>query len=88
MIKNAKIVNVIALSEGEAVTYFTLEGLEIGGFDGGRKIVLETQAEPSVPKGGVITSPNPKEVKRSKELQSQRDLTLEERVKYEQRKNS
>ncbi len=85
----ARIVNVIVVTQGEELTYFTLEGIEIGGFRGGRKIVPEVPVvTQEVPKGGIVTSPNPKAVRRAKELQLDKNLTIEERIKYEKEQNS
>ena len=90
MIKpNAKITNVIIVTNGEEVTYFTLEGVEIGGFNGGHRIVPDTAPEPEPqPKGGVVTAPKPEAVKRAKEREAGKAMTLEERTKYEQETNA
>ena len=79
----SRITNVIETIQDDNITYFTLEGVMIGGFKGGVRIEPE-QPEPTTkakPQGGVITSKKPAEVERQKELNAERNNTPENRLK-------
>lgn len=80
MIK-ARIINVIETRLGNEITFFTLEGLEIGGFNQGQRIEPIVKKEEIKPQGGIVTSPKPQEVKRNQERETERLMSSEERIK-------
>ena len=82
---NSKIVEVIMTEEDGIRTYFTLEGVEIGSFKGGKKTepVLHDVAVNSVkPEGGIVRSPTPKQVRLEKEKKLEEDMTIEKRLEH------
>lgn len=69
---SSRIVNVIETTEGDKIRYFTLEGVLIGGFDGGIRYVPEVIEKPKErPKGGVIKSQTPHEMQREKDREAE-----------------
>lgn len=69
----ARLVNVILVEDGSDQTYFTLEGVQIGGFKSGTKQEPPKMPEPmKQKKGGVVGRPTPDEVKKDKERQTDR----------------
>lgn len=77
----AKIVNVVVVTEGGERTYYTTEGIPIG--------KEEAKSEPKKKRaGGVIKALTPKEAERAKRKKDERELTLENRIKYEKDKNT
>ena len=78
----AKITNVILIEEGESRTFFTLEGVEIGGFLAGKKQPPKPRQEPPTPKGGVVKALT------GEQLQRQHDLEADKIVNEKQTKGS
>lgn len=76
MVDQAKIVNVIEVTTQSGITYFTLEGIKIGGFIDGK---IKNDDHPPVtyhkkvkPPGGIVGSMNPKQAKHEQEKDEER----------------
>lgn len=80
MVKS-RIVNVIETRLGDEISYFTLEGVAIGGFSQGQKVEPQIEKEEIKPQGGVVTAPKPEEVKRQKEMETAKLMDGQERLK-------
>lgn len=79
----SRVVNVIETTNDSDVTYFTLEGVMIGGFSGGnRKEPVQPVVQPEKPKGGVVKSRTPEQVRKDQERESEQLLTAEGRLKH------
>jgi hypothetical protein len=79
----SRIVNVIQTEQGDEITYFTLEGVMIGGFKGGTRQTPELPETPvEKPKGEVVTAPKPSDIKRDKEREVEESKTAEGRLKH------
>lgn len=78
---HARVVEVILVEDNGNQTYYTLEGLEIGGWKGGTHQTPEPEIPEQKEKGGVVKSPTPKEVRIQKAKEMEKATTLEERVK-------
>ena len=79
----SRLVNVIETRQGEMITYFTLEGLMIGGFKGGSRITPEIVVNKVVkPDGGVVLPPTPHQVQRAKDKQAEELSTPEGKLKH------
>jgi len=78
--KNARTISVIVVTEDDKQSYYTTEGVLIG-----QQIKKAVKQKKS--RGGVVTSPSPKEVKNTKTLETDRVMTLESRLEYEKRNN-
>jgi hypothetical protein len=65
----SKIVSVIETKQGDEVSYFTLEGVLIGGFQGGARIAKKEPKEEVVEeaKSGVVRPPTPQQVREEKD---------------------
>lgn len=85
----ARVVNVIQTTCGDTITYHTLEGIMIGSFIGGKVVEAPPVKLPAPkPKGGVVTAVPPKEVRRQKQKEVDRELSLEERLGHEKEFNT
>ena len=79
----SSIVNVIETVNGDEITYFTLEGVMIGGFKGGIRIEPEPVEKPKErPKGGVIKSQTPHDVQRERDKEAESLQTAAGRLKH------
>jgi hypothetical protein len=79
----SRIVNVIETRQDDEITYFTLEGVMIGGFKGGSRVEpKEPEVKKEKPGGGVIKSPNPEQVRRQKDKEAESLQTAEGRLKH------
>jgi hypothetical protein len=79
----SRIVNVIETKQDDEVSYFTLEGLMIGGFKGGNRIApVEEVTSSEKPKGGVVTAPSPHEVQRQNDRKAEDLQTPEGKLKH------
>lgn len=79
----ARVVNVIAVTQknGER-QFYTLEGLLIG------KEVKKVSVKRQKRVGGLVKTLTPKEAKQRRKRESEKELTLENRLKYEKEKNA
>lgn len=77
----SKIVNVIETRLGDEISYFTLEGVQIGGLSSGQRVEPVIEKKEDKPKGGVIVAPKPEEVRRQQEIESAKLLDGQERIK-------
>lgn len=79
----SRIVNVIETKNDDEVTYFTLEGVMIGGFKGGNRIkpIIEEPQEDK-PAGGVVKPLTPHEVQREKDKEAESLQTPESRLSH------
>lgn len=75
---DARIVNVILVEQGIDRIYFTLEGIEIGRFNAGKKV--KTKPEPIKPKGGIVTSPKPKDIRQAEIKYNDEMMKIENRI--------
>jgi len=66
----ARLVNVILVENGSDRSYFTLEGVEIGGFKEGKQ-ELPKPIKPPKHKGGVVGRLTPQEVRKEKEVETE-----------------
>lgn len=79
----SRIVNVIETRQDDEITYFTLEGVMIGGFKGGSRVESkEPELKKDKPEGGVIKSPTPEQVQRQKDKEAESLQTAEGRLKH------
>lgn len=79
----SRLVNVIETRQGESITYFTLEGLMIGGFKGGARVEpSEPEHKVDKPAGGVVLPPTPQQVQKQKDRENEELLTAEGRLKH------
>ena len=79
----SRIVNVIETRQDDEITYFTLEGVMIGGFKGGARVKSkEPEIQKDKPEGGVIKSPTPEQVQRQKDKEAESLQTAEGRLKH------
>lgn len=79
----SRLVNVIETRDGDDLTYFTLEGLMIGGFKGGvRKEIEQPKRPEKKPGGGVIKAPTPQQVQRQHDREAENLQTAEGRLKH------
>lgn len=79
----SRITNVIETRQGDAISYFTLEGLLIGSFKGGTRVTPEvTPAQTIRPAGGVIKAPTPEQVRRNQDRDAAALQTTEGRLKH------
>lgn len=79
----SRITNVILTTEGDRQTYFTLEGVMIGGFDGGSRVAPKEEVPINLkPDGGVVKSPTPHDVQRDKDRRVESLKTPEGRLKH------
>jgi hypothetical protein len=81
----AQIIKVIAVTRGEEREYFTTDGIMIGRQVGGRIEDVEDRKPTKKVKGGIVKSLTPKEAAEVKKRQTEKELTLEERLKYEKK---
>ena len=65
---SARLVNVILVEDAETQTYYTLEGVEIG------KPLPVIISKAKRTKGGVVTSPSPKDAKAQKERDVEKQI--------------
>lgn len=80
---SSRIVNVIETTEGDKIRYFTLEGVLIGGFDGGIRYVPVVAEKPKErPKGSIVKSPTPHDVQREKDRELQELQTPRGRLNH------
>jgi len=73
----ARVTNVIVVEDKGERYYFSLEGLPIN-----QKEIIKTETT----KGGVIKPPSPAELQHQQDKEKEKELTLEERLRYEQSK--
>jgi len=79
----SRIVNVIETKQGDQITFFTLEGVKIGGFKGGTRVEPQpTQETSNQPKGGVIKPMTPHQVQRAHDREAAKLLTPESKIKH------
>jgi len=79
---DARIVNVIRVELGGEVYFYSLEGTLLNTQKETKK---ETSKEFKT-KGGVIKPPSPAELQHQQDKEKERELSLEERLRYEQSK--
>lgn len=80
MIK-ARVINVIEVRFGDEISYHTLEGVQIGGLQGGQRVEPVIEKKEIKPAGGVITSPKPEEIKREQQKEADKLMDVNERLK-------
>jgi len=80
MVKS-RIVNMIETRVGDEVSYFTLEGIAVGGFNQGQRVEPQEERKEVKPKGGVITAPTPEAVRRQQEIETAQQIDGQERLK-------
>ena len=68
----ATTVKVIAVVDGDKVTYFTLEGIEIGTINGGVRETPVPKKEVSAVKGAVIRARTPEKVRVDNEKKAEK----------------
>lgn len=77
----SRITNVIETTEGEDVTYFTLEGVMIGGFKGGVRVKPKTpKLKEEKPAGSVVKPMSPADVQREHDREAEKLQTPEGRL--------
>ena len=82
MVKS-RIVNVIETTEGDEVSYFTLEGVMIGGFKGGARVEpSEPQPQREKPDGGIVKPLTPHQVQRAKDKEAESLQTPEGKLQH------
>ncbi len=80
---SARVVKVIEVTKGATREYFTLEGVKVGKLVGGARVKIKQPKRTTKKKvGGVITTPTPKEVKRRRKRQDEKDFSLKARIKH------
>jgi len=77
----ARVVNVIEVRLGDEISYHTLEGVAIGGFNQGAKVEPIIEKKEIKPQGGIVTSPKPEEVRREKEIEVSKLMDVNERIR-------
>ena len=79
----SRIVNVIETKQDDEVSYFTLEGIMIGGFKGGVRVEpVQEEFKKDKPEGAVITAPTPHDMQRQKARKIEAMQTPEGRLKH------
>jgi hypothetical protein len=73
MVRTARIINVIEVKDDKSVIYFTLEGVQIGGWDEGAR-VAPPAPQPERPAGKVVKPISPAEAKAEEEKSGERTL--------------
>ena len=76
----ARVVNVILVETGANRAYFTLEGIEIGSFIGGKVVKPALQEAFESPKSAVTKSLSPAEVKREQAKRNDSLMDIENRI--------
>lgn len=78
---SAREIKIIEVTNGETREYFTLEGVMVGKLVGGARVEIKQPKKITKKKvGGVITAPTPKEARRRKKRQDEKDFSLEART--------
>ena len=79
---SSRIVNVIETRNGSTITYFTLEGLLIGGFEGGNRVAQPEVKIADPIKSAVVMPPTPQQIRKQRDREVEKLQTAEGRLEH------